>query len=87
MKLFVRKDVAARVWNYGSPQDEYNFIVTDGNGDHYNYKFDSNAASQGWNLVVSIDLPEGETTVTISNKTDGRFVVADAIRWSPSAGD
>jgi len=59
-----------------------------GRGCYYQHeiKFDSKAASTGWSLVGSIVLPEGETTVTISDKTDGRFVVADAIRWSPSAG-
>jgi ABC-type transport system involved in multi-copper enzyme maturation permease subunit len=64
----------------------YHLVITDGNGDPHEIKFDSNAAAMGWNLAESIDLPEGETTVTISNKTDGQFVVADAIRWSPSAG-
>ncbi len=29
MKLYVRKDIAARVWNYGSPDQEYTDIVAD----------------------------------------------------------
>ena len=62
-------------------------MITDSNRDPHEIKFDSNAAAMGWNLAESIDLPEGETTVTLSNKTDGQFVVADAIRWSPSAGN
>jgi len=65
----------------------YHMLITDGNGDQYEIKLDSKAASRGWNLAESINLPEGETTVTISNKTDGQFVVADAIRWTPSAGN
>jgi len=65
----------------------YHLVVTDSNGDQHEIQFDSKAASAGWSLADSIDLPEGETTVTISNKTDGQFVVADAIQWSPSAGD
>lgn len=64
----------------------YHLVITDGNGDPHEIKFDSNAAAMGWNLVENIDLPQGETSVTISNKTDGQFIVADAIRWSPSAG-
>jgi ABC-type transport system involved in multi-copper enzyme maturation permease subunit len=64
----------------------YNLLITDSNGDQHEIKFDSNAAAQGWNLAGSIDLPEGKTTVTVSNKTDGQFVVTDAIRWSPSTG-
>ena len=65
----------------------YHLVITDSNGDQHEIQFDSNAASAGWNLADGIDLPKGETTVTISNKTDGQFVVADAIRWSPSAGN
>ena len=64
----------------------YHLVITDSNGDSHEIKFDSNAAAMGWNLVRSFDLPQGETSVTISDKTDGHFVVADAIRWSPSAG-
>lgn len=64
----------------------WNLIIKDSNGDPYEINFDSNASAEGWNLVDSLDLPEGEISLTLSNKTDGRFVVADAIRWSPSAG-
>ena len=49
--------------------------------------FDSGAGTQGWNLVGTFDLPEGEVAVELSDKTDGRVVVADAIRWLPSAGN
>lgn len=49
--------------------------------------FDSGAGTQGWNLVGTFDLPEGKVAVELSDKTDGRIVVADAIRWSPSAGN
>lgn len=62
----------------------FNMIITDGNGDKNEIKFDSNAAAYGWNLIEGIYLPEGKTTVTISNKTDGDIVVADAIKWTPS---
>jgi len=48
--------------------------------------FDSGAGTQGWNLVGTFDLPEGKVEVELSDKTDGRVVVADAIRWSSSAG-
>jgi hypothetical protein len=48
--------------------------------------FDSGAGTQGWNLVGTFDLPEGNVAVELSDKTDGQIVVADAIRWSPSAG-
>ena len=65
----------------------WNLLIKDSNGDPHEIKFDTNAAAQGWNLVDSLDLPEGEISLTLSDKTDGSFVVADAIRWSPSAGN
>lgn len=61
--------------------------IKDSNGDEREITFDSNGATEGWNLSESFDLPEGEISVTLSNKTDGQFVIADAIRWSPSAGN
>jgi hypothetical protein len=64
----------------------WHLTVRDGNGDERGITFDSNAASEGWNLAENFDLPKGEVTVTLSNKTDGQFVIADAIRWSPAAG-
>jgi ABC-type transport system involved in multi-copper enzyme maturation permease subunit len=64
----------------------YHLVITDSSGKPHEIEFDSNAAVMGWNLAGSVDLPRGETSLTISNKTDGQFVVADAIRWSPSAG-
>ena len=64
----------------------YHMVITDSKGDKHEITFNSQTATQGWNLVENIELSEGETTVTISNKTDGDFVMADAIRWSPSVG-
>ncbi len=43
--------------------------------------FDAAAATQGWNEVDVFDLAEGPVRVTVSDKTTGRTVVADAIRW------
>jgi hypothetical protein len=65
----------------------YHLVITDSHGDKREINFDSKSAPPGWNLLGNIDLPEGETTVAISNKTDGQFVVTDAIRWSHSAGN
>ena len=65
----------------------WHLTIKDGNGDEREITFDSNAATEGWNLSERFALPEGEVAVTLSNKTDGKFVIADAIRWSPSAGN
>ncbi len=64
----------------------WHLTITDSNGDEREITFDSNITAEGWNLSESFDLPEGDVSVTLSNKTDGKFVIADAIRWSPSAG-
>jgi hypothetical protein len=48
--------------------------------------FDSVAASGGWNLVGTHDLPAGEVRVELTDRTDGQLVVADAIRLQPAAG-
>ena len=63
---------------------KYNLVIKKGDGKKQEAAFDSQAAQQGWNQVGRLDIPEGDTSVIISNKTDGDFVVADAIRWSPS---
>lgn len=65
----------------------WRLTIKDNNGDEHEIKFDSNAVSEGWNLAGNFDLPQGEVSVTLSNETDGKFVIADAIRWSPSAGE
>jgi ABC-type transport system involved in multi-copper enzyme maturation permease subunit len=64
----------------------WNLVIRDSNSDSHETGFDSKAATRGWNLVGSFNLPEGETSVIFSDKTDGQVVMADAIRWSPSAG-
>jgi hypothetical protein len=66
----------------------WNLAILDSNGDQRKVKFDSDAAVQAqWNIVGDFVIPEGEISVTLSDETDGQFVVADAIRWVPVAGD
>lgn len=45
--------------------------------------WDATAANIGWNLVGQFELPAGDVRVELSDETDGRLVVADAIGWSP----
>jgi hypothetical protein len=65
----------------------WSLVVKDGVGDQHEIKFNSDAAFQGWNQVETLNLPKGVVSVTISDKTDGDLVLADAIRWSPSDGE
>ena len=45
--------------------------------------FDARAGVVGWNLLGEYRLPAGEVRVELSDLTDGRMVIADAIAWSP----
>ena len=47
--------------------------------------FDAVAATPGWNEIDAFDLDAGPVRVTVSDKTSGNAVVADAIRWERSA--
>ena len=46
--------------------------------------FDAAAATPGWNEIDALDLAAGPVRVTVSDKTSGNAVVADAIRWERS---
>ena len=48
-------------------------------------EFDAIGADTGWNQLGDFDLPAGSVTLSVTNKTSGRLVVADAIRWRPVA--
>ncbi len=60
--------------------------VKDSTGDRHDIEFNSNGAFHGWNLVETIELPEGVVSVIVSDGTDGDLVLADAIRWSQTIG-
>ena len=45
--------------------------------------YDATAANAGWNRVGEYRLPAGEVRVELTDRTNGRMVVADAIAWSP----
>ncbi len=44
---------------------------------------DAAGTSKGWFLLGSFYFDAGESTVELSNKSDGRMVFADAVRWTP----
>jgi hypothetical protein len=47
--------------------------------------FDADAAVWGWNTAETLTLAEGKVLLRLSDDTDGDIVVADAIRWVPTA--
>ena len=44
-------------------------------------EFDASAAEPGWTTLGRFDLDAGEVSLAVTNRTDGRTVVADAVRW------
>ncbi|MDX1389774.1 MAG: hypothetical protein R3344_11330, partial [Acidobacteriota bacterium] len=49
-------------------------------------KFDTGAATEGWNSLGNFEIAEGDVRVELSNETDASLVIADAIRWRPAGG-
>lgn len=47
--------------------------------------FQAKVAERGWNTLGAFDLQPGDVTVTLSDKAEGRWVIADAVRWVPAA--
>ena len=46
-------------------------------------EFDAAAAETGWNTLGDFDLSKGAARVVVSNRSSGRTVIADAVRWQP----
>lgn len=44
-------------------------------------EFDASFATPGWNHLGDFDIGAGDVALTVSNKTSGEVVVADAVRW------
>jgi len=45
-------------------------------------EFDASVAEPGWSTLGRFDLAAGPVSLVVTNRTDGRTVVADAVRWS-----
>ena len=49
-------------------------------------EFDGSASEVGWNRLGEFQLPAGEVSLTVSNRSSGALVVVDAVRWRQAAG-
>jgi hypothetical protein len=45
---------------------------------------DADAGEAGWNSLGSFELARGAARVEITDATEGRIVIADAVRWRPA---
>ncbi len=59
--------------------------VDDGTGTR-EVELDAGVAGRGWSAVGTFELPAGEVVVRLSDDTESRVVVADAVRWRRTAG-
>lgn len=48
-------------------------------------EFDASAAEPGWTTLGRFDLAAGPVSLVVTNSTDARTVVADAVRFSDDA--
>ena len=79
--LYIAEDVGPQAENQmKGALGEYTMNIVTG-GESKALEFDASAAEPGWNTLSEMRLEPGETRVEISNKTSGRAIVADAIRW------
>lgn len=68
--------------NRGPQLGNYDMRLSSGGSTHP-VEFDASAAEPGWTTLGRFDLDAGEVSLVVTNLTDGRTVVADAVRWVP----
>ena len=64
----------------------YDMRISSG-GSVHPVEFDASAAEPGWTTLGRFDLDAGEVSLVVTNRTDGRTVVADAVRWIRDTDD
>jgi hypothetical protein len=69
----------------GGPQfadkgTDYNYTISSSEGSE-NVLYELNNPEDGWNRLGSFHLPADSVTVRLSSDTDGRRVIADAVKW------
>ena len=63
----------------------WGLTLVDGSGERP-IQFDARGGEHGWNSLGTFEIAAGDVRLVVSNKTDGDYVVADAIRWSRARG-
>ena len=60
----------------------WNLTLQDTSGSH-EIPFDADGGEAGWNTLGTFELASGDVSLKVSNKTDGKVVLADAVRFRP----
>jgi hypothetical protein len=59
---------------------DYHYTISSSEGSE-TVVFELNDPEDGWNRLGSFHFPADSATVRLSNQTDGRRVIADAVKW------
>jgi len=59
---------------------DYNYTISSSEGSE-KVVYELNNPEDGWNRIGSFLLPADSVSVKLSNQTDGRRVIADAVKW------
>jgi hypothetical protein len=70
----------------GGPGGTWQLSIVDESGDR-EVAFDAAVGEAGWNSLGRFDLTSGRVRVELSDATEGRYVYADAIRWTPQRSE
>lgn len=60
----------------------WKLVLDDGTGTQQ-IDFEAETRDSGWNSLGVFDIADGTVRVIVSDETEGDYVLADAIRWSP----
>jgi ABC-type transport system involved in multi-copper enzyme maturation permease subunit len=71
-----------RAFNLVRAVESWKLVVEDESGTH-DVEFNAKNGETGWNNLGTFELADGEVRVKLSNESEGRLVIADAIRWVP----
>ncbi len=63
----------------------WKLTVEDSSGER-ELEFEASQGRDGWNSLGIHEIASGEVRVVVSDETEGRVVIADAIRWVPQSG-
>jgi hypothetical protein len=66
--------------NFADKGSDYHYTITSSNGTE-KVRYELNNPEDGWNRIASFMLPADSIQVRLSNNTDGKRVIADAIKF------
>ena len=81
LQYYLPRKPSRRSW-MDRERGTWNIIVEDESGTQ-TVPFDADDGDPGWNLLGTFEIAAGEVRVRVSQETEGKFVLADAVRWVP----